>query len=93
MRPAVSLCLLAVFALGASLCNRRLPARRQQAPSLPPSPVRRDLTPEEAVRLAGGRVVAEAVIGLGWPGLSPEECARLAMAWPAYTPLVSTRLQ
>lgn len=92
MRPGLALSLLAAFVTAASLCNRSLRGRRRQAPSLPPSPVRRDLSPEDAARLAGGRAVAEAMIAIEW-GLSPEECARLAMAWPAYTPLVSRRAQ
>lgn len=92
MRPATALCLLALLlATGASLCNRRLPGRRRQAPS--PTPLRRPLTVEEAARLAVCRGAAEAVIAAGWPGMSTEEAARLAMAWPAFTPFVSTRLQ
>ncbi|MCY1644942.1 hypothetical protein [Methylorubrum sp. SL192] len=70
-----------------------LPPRSPPAgSSSPPSPVRRLLTAEEAVRLSGGRAVAESLIAADWR-LSPEEAARIAMAWPAYTPLVSTRLQ
>lgn len=95
MRPAIALCLLAAFATAASLCNRRLPGRRQQA--LSPSPVRptpaRRPTPEEAVRLGVGRAVAEVVIQAAWSGMSAEEAARLATAWPALTPAVSRRLQ
>jgi len=71
MRPMASLFLLAVFALGASLCNRRLPARRQRA-SLP-EPVEH---PEPVTR-----------------ALSAEDAARIAMAYPANTPLVPRRLQ
>lgn len=92
MRPATALCLLAAFAFGvSSLCNRRLPARRRQA--LSPTPLRRRLTPTEAVELAVGRAAAEVDIAARWQGLTPEDVARLAMAWPAFTPLVSTRKQ
>ncbi|KQO89437.1 hypothetical protein ASF33_19080 [Methylobacterium sp. Leaf92] len=92
MRPGLALSLLAALVTAASLCNRSLRGHRRQAPPLPPSPVRRLLTAEEAVRLSGGRAVAESLIAADWR-LSPEEAARIAMAWPAYTPLVSTRLQ
>jgi hypothetical protein len=56
MRPVASLFLLAVFALGASLCSRRLPARRQRA-SLSelvehPEPTERPLSVEDAARIA-----------------------------------------
>ncbi|GBU19677.1 MULTISPECIES: hypothetical protein [unclassified Methylobacterium] len=92
MRPRIALCLLAAFALGTSVCNRnRLPKRRQQA-SLSPSPIRRAPTPEEAARLAGGRVAAEALVAIEWK-LAPEDAARIAMAWPANTPLISARTQ
>lgn len=91
-RSTLSLCLLGLFALGASLRNRiRLPARRRQA--LSPSPVRRPLTPEEDARLALVRDAAVPVIAAGWPGMPIEEAARLAMAWPHNTPDVSARLQ
>lgn len=99
MRPVTALCLLAAFATAASLCNRSLCGRRQQAlssrPVRPVRPIRerRPLTPEEAVRLGVGRSVAEVVIQAGWPGMSAEEAARLATAWPALTPSVSRRLQ
>lgn len=92
MRPAVSLCLLAVFALGASLCNRRLPARRQQASSSEPLLPTRPLTPEEAIRLCRGRVVADAAASIGW-GLPAEDAARIAMAWPANVHPMPERLQ
>lgn len=94
MRPRIALCLLGLLlATGASLCNRtHLSGRRRQA-SLPSSPVRRALSTEEAARLSLGRAAAEVVISTGWPGLSREDVARLAMAWPANTPFVSARLQ
>lgn len=93
MRPGTALCLLALIVTGASLCNRRLLQRRgQQAPSLPPSPVRRDLSDAEIAILQLGRDASAVLIDGEWR-LGPEEAARLAMAWPAFTPLVSSRKQ
>ncbi|WP_375453464.1 hypothetical protein [uncultured Methylobacterium sp.] len=93
MRPRTALGLLAILAIGViPLCNRRLPGRRQQAPSSPAAIERRPLTPEEAIRLCRGRAVVDAPVTVGWR-LSPEDAARVAMAWPANTHPMPERLQ
>lgn len=82
--------LLGVAAVAAELARVVREARPQSRPE--PLTLRRALTDQEVLDLRLGRRRAERLVAAEWC-LTPEDAARVAMAWPALTPLVSLRLQ